>query len=104
MRKHTKVYCDYFGYSEGDFIPSELSGGRANDCHHIDARGAGGNPSGDKDVIENLMAMTREEHEKYGDKKQFKAILIQAHRQFMETRKPYFDNHVLMDYKTGQKI
>ena len=95
---------DYFGYSPGDFIPSELSGLPSVDINHISCRGMGGNPSGDKDVIENLMAMTREEHEKYGDKKQFKAILIQAHRQFMTTRKPYFDNHVLMDYKTGAEI
>lgn len=94
----------HFGYSPGDFIPSELSGKQAVDINHIDCRGMGGNPSGDKDRIENLMALTREEHEQFGDKQKFKAVLMQAHRQFMQTRQPYFDNHVLMDYATGQKI
>lgn len=42
MRHYVKVYMDYFGYSEGDFIPSELSGLPAVDIHHIEARGMGG--------------------------------------------------------------
>lgn len=101
MKRHTKIYLDFFGYDLNDFVPSELSGKRAVDIHHIDARGMGGS---DRDTINNLMALTREEHQQFGDIKKFKPILIQAHRQFMETRKPYFDNHVLIDYTTGQKI
>lgn len=104
MKRHTKIYMDFFGYDKSDFIPSELSGRKAVDINHIDARGIGGNPSGDKDVIENLMALTREEHEKFGDKKRFKQLLIQAHRQFMETKVPYFDNHVVIDYSTGARL
>jgi len=59
MRKYIKVYMDYFGYDEGDFIPSELSDKPADDIHHITPKSRGG-----KDVIENLIALTREEHDK----------------------------------------
>jgi hypothetical protein len=90
MRKHTKIYCDYFGYDESDFIPSELSGRRANDIHHIECKGMGGNPSGDKDVIENLMALTRQEHEKYGDKAEFMEWLKERHYKFMERKGVFF--------------
>jgi len=84
MKRHTKIYMDYFGYSPGDFIPSELSGAPAVDVNHIICRGMGGNPSGDKDVIENLMALTREEHIEYGDKAQYIDFLKERHAAFME--------------------
>lgn len=74
---------DAFGYDVSDFIPSEISGKRAVDINHIDARGMGGDPNGDKDVIENLMAVTREEHVKYGDKEQYKEWLKSVHYAFM---------------------
>lgn len=81
MKKHTKIYMDYFDYGEGDFIPSEISGERAVAIHHIDCRGMGG--SKEKDVIENLMALTFDEHEKYGDKKQYMDFLKGIHLEFM---------------------
>jgi len=81
---------EFFGYDESDFIPSELSGRRANDIHHIDARGAGGDPTGSKDCIENLMALTRAEHELYGDKKQFIEQLRQKHFEFMKSKGVFF--------------
>ena len=70
MKKYIKIYMDYFEYEEQDFIPSEISGKKATDIHHIEARGMGG--SKNKDCIENLIALTREEHLKYGDKKEHK--------------------------------
>lgn len=82
MKNHVKIYLSHFGYSEGDFIPSEISGEQAVDIHHIEARGMGGSKS--KDVIENLMALTREEHIKYGDKKQHKDYLKGIHLSFMK--------------------
>lgn len=85
MRKHTKIYMKYFGYDVSDFIPSEISGERAVDIHHIDCRGRGG--SKEKDNIENLMALTRKEHEMYGDKKEFKEFLKNVHKRFMEKHK-----------------
>ncbi len=84
MQKHTKIYFDAFGYAEGDFVPSELSGLRGNNIHHIKCRGRGGNPSGDKDRIENLMSITMEEDVKYGDKEQYLSFLYQKHKNFLE--------------------
>lgn len=69
MQKHTKLYMDYFNYSEGDYIPSELSGGPAVDIHHIEY----GRSREDK--IENLIALTREEHEEAHEGKLTKEYL-----------------------------
>ena len=77
MRKHTKIYLDYFGYDESSFIKCEVCGKKAVDIHHISARGMGG--SKHKDYIENLMALCRSCHDKYGDKKQFKEYLTNIH-------------------------
>lgn len=73
----------YFGYDESDFIPSEISGLPAVDINHINCRGMGG--SKEKDNIENLIAVTREEHEEYGDKKEFIEFLQDIHNKFMVT-------------------
>ena len=86
MKKHTKLYFDYFDI---DYDPqsgwhncvSEISGFPADDIHHIEARGMGG--SKDKDTIENLMALTRGEHEKFGDKKQYIDYLKSIHGNFI---------------------
>lgn len=75
---------NYFGYGIEDFIPSEISNKKAVDIHHIEARGMGGS---NKDDIRNLMALTREEHEKYGDKKQYKEFLKKIHLNFMRNGK-----------------
>lgn len=77
MKKHTKIYLDYFGYGMEDFIPCEICGNKAVDIHHIDCRGMGG--SSKKDKIENLMALCRECHITYGDKKQHIERLIERH-------------------------
>ena len=81
MQKHTKIYFDHFGYFAGDYIPCEVAdcGCVAVDIHHIDARSMGGDCTGAKDVIENLMAMCRKHHDKYGDKKQYKEFLRETH-------------------------
>lgn len=84
MKRHTKIYMDYFGYGPEDFIPCEITGRRANDIHHIWPRGMGGNPKGDKDVIENLMALTREKHNEYGDVPELVPMLQKIHLKFME--------------------
>lgn len=82
MKKHVKIYMEFFDFGEQDFIPCEICGRGANDIHHIDARGKGG--SFTKDHIENLMAVCREHHDMYGDKKQHKLWLKQVHGNYVE--------------------
>lgn len=91
LKKHTKIYLDALGYSITDFIPSELSGKKAVDIHHIDCKGMGGDPNGNKDRIENLQALTRQEHIFYGDKRQHKAFLYKRHKDFLERNGVPFD-------------
>ena len=83
MQNHTKVYLDFFGYTEGDFIPCELMcGSVADDIHHIECRGMGGSKT--KDVIENLMGLCRKDHILFGDKKQWTEYLKMKHTNFMK--------------------
>lgn len=65
------VYCKFFGYAmtNDEFIPSEISGKQSCDLHHIHPKQMGGKTSfiheGVEygiDSIENLIALTREEH------------------------------------------
>ena len=58
MKAHTKIYMDYFGYGEQDFICCEVCGKKSQDIHHIHGRGKG------KDVIENLIGLCRDCHDK----------------------------------------
>jgi hypothetical protein len=77
MRKHVKIYMKHFGYGEQDFIPSEVSGARATDIHHIEPKGMGGSKT--KDYIENLIALTREEHERAHADREFNAYIKELH-------------------------
>ncbi len=78
MSKHKKIYFKHFGYMGEMFIHCEVCGKEAVDIHHINCRGMGGkNPEADK--IENLMALCRECHVEYGDKKQHKEMLQEKH-------------------------
>jgi len=56
MQAHTKIYMNYFGYGEQDFVPCEVCGAKSVDVHHLNGRGKG------KDVIENLVALCRKCH------------------------------------------
>jgi 5-methylcytosine-specific restriction endonuclease McrA len=77
MKKHTKIYLQGMGYDQTDFIPCEVCNGRAVDIHHIEARGMGGNKKADH--IENLMALCRDCHVRYGDIKKYKEWLQDIH-------------------------
>lgn len=81
MKKHTKIYFEALDYKEGDYIPSELSGSPAVDIHHIISRGRSG-----QDRIENLMALTREEHIRFGDKKDKTYFLLVTHQWFLDRK------------------
>lgn len=81
MKAHTKLYLNKMGFSPADFIPCELCGSRAVDIHHINCRGMGG--TSQKDEISNLMALCRECHVKFGDKKQYIDLLQNVHNQLI---------------------
>lgn len=67
MKKHVSIYMQHFNYSTADFIPCEVCEAKAVDIHHIISRKMGGDPQGKKDIIENLQALCRKCHNKYGD-------------------------------------
>ena len=78
MQKHTKIYLKHFGYDVASFVPCEVCGAKAVDIHHIEPRGMGGSKKADN--IDNLMALCRECHIEYGDKKQHKFRLHICHQ------------------------
>ena len=69
---------NHFGYGEQDFIPCEVGCGRCVDVHHLDGRGPG------KDVIENLMGLCRDEHDKAGASPEYNEQLKQIHLNFLK--------------------
>jgi len=75
---------NHFGYDISDFIPCEVCGHTAIDIHHLEARGMGGTTK--PDVIENLQALCRECHAKFGDQKRYKEMLKDKHRKALEMR------------------
>ena len=77
MKNHTKVYFKAFGYDTTDWIPCEVCQSKAVDIHHIESRGMGGSKTAD--TIDNLMALCRECHVEFGDKKHYKELLIATH-------------------------
>ncbi len=81
--KHVKIYNDAFGYKVGDYRACELTGREGTDIHHIEARQMGGDPEGNKDRIENLMALNRTDHIKYGDVNKYKAFLFRKHKEHL---------------------
>lgn len=83
MTKHGRIYLDALGLDATDFIASEISGQAACDLHHIDCRGMGGTKKEDR--IENLIALSREEHDRLGDKKQFMFYLYAKHYVYLES-------------------
>jgi len=85
MKTYQKTYLKAFGYKVQSDIISEVSGDPANHIHHIHCKGAGGSKL--KDNIKNLMAVTFEEHEKYGDKKQYFEYLQNIHDEFLKNNR-----------------
>jgi len=84
MKSYTVVYMLFFDYDIESFIPCEICGIRAVDIHHILARSQHKKLLKD---INNLMALCRSCHEKYGDKKEFFEYLQRIHKEFMDFHK-----------------
>ena len=84
MKKHVKLYLSFFGYDNSSFIACEVCGKQAHDIHHIEARGMGGSKLADH--IDNLQALCRECHMKFGDIKQYKEFLKEVHNDYKYRR------------------
>ena len=82
MKPYTKIYMRAFGYGLEDFIACEVCGNKAVDIHHIENKKMGGSKT--KDEIQNLMALCRECHLRYGDKKEHKAMLQSKHDYWLD--------------------
>lgn len=89
MTNHFKLYLDAFDYDISDTILCELTGMVATDIHHIQRRGMGGDNTMNR--IENLMALSREAHLKYGDVVSKKAYLYRVHKRNLEACGIEFD-------------
>tara|TARA_R100000329_G_scaffold82224_1_gene70048 strand:+ start:135 stop:473 length:339 start_codon:yes stop_codon:yes gene_type:complete len=59
MQKHTKVYLDFFGYKQGEYIPCEMCNAPAVDIHHLERRTRN---KVTNDYIENLVGLCRHCH------------------------------------------
>ena len=81
MKPHTKIYFKYFNFKIPEDCFCEICGSHAVDLHNIEARGSGG--SSTKDYIENLMAVCRQCHVKFGDVPDKKEWLKEVHKKFM---------------------
>jgi len=78
MKPYVKIYMEHFNYALDDFIACEVCGSQAVDIHHLERRGMGGTKKSDQ--IENLVALCRSCHIKYGDKKEYKQFLEDKHK------------------------
>jgi len=85
MKNHTKIFYKAFNYPlhPDTFVESEISKERAVDIHHIVNR---------ENRIENLMAVTRTEHNIFGEKKNKMTFLLKLHRFYLIDKGVDFDN------------
>jgi len=81
MKKHVKLYLDFFNYDVTSFIPCEICEAEAVDIHHIKARGMGGSKNAND--ISNLMALCRRCHITYGDRKHLIEFLEDIHNKII---------------------
>lgn len=79
MKTHTKLYLDYFGYDISDWIQCEIPecGKQSTEIHHLTVKGMGGRKN--SDVIENLIAVCRECHNKCHDHPEFNEEAREIH-------------------------
>ena len=67
MKKHVKIFMEYWNISIADITPCfacEGEDGVINDVHHIENKKIGGDPLGLQDRIDNLIGLCRKCHDK----------------------------------------
>ena len=79
---------EFYGYTEGDFIPCSICQQQAVDVHAIQREGMGGNDSMNR--IENLIPLCRLHHSQLGDRVPYKSMMYKII--FYELMKRDFDN------------
>jgi len=88
MQPYIKTYMAFFGLGEQDIIYDEIEWVsnrnllRAADVHHIYGRGKG------RDVIGNLIALSRDHHDNVNSVIMTKSYLTKVHDSFMKNN-PY---------------
>jgi 5-methylcytosine-specific restriction endonuclease McrA len=88
LQKYTKNYLEYFGYTVADFIPCECCGSQSHDFHHIVPRSKfGKNNKEEQDRVENVMALCRLCHVRYGQNKRYNDFLQELHNKTIEYHK-----------------
>jgi 5-methylcytosine-specific restriction endonuclease McrA len=60
MKKHVRIFYEYYNLACGDFIPCAICKSSHADIHHIDPKGMGGRAG--KDTIDNLIPLCRQCH------------------------------------------
>jgi len=84
MKKHTKIYTQYFNIGEQDVPMCEWCNKRqAVDINHIEPRRMGGSKT--KDYIENLVGMCRECHNEFEAGRISKDALTIVHMKNLRT-------------------
>lgn len=84
MKRHVKIYMDYFGYVLDDIVCCEVCGKVGVDIHHLKARGMGGTTR--EDTIEGLMCLCRDCHVNLGDRKDKMDYLISIHEKHLKNK------------------
>lgn len=99
--RHKRIVMEFFGFAPEELIPCELcilknesdpshNINRSDDVHHAEARGMGGDPSGSKDVIENLACVCRSCHNELESDPELNATFI-AYLGLTQIRKKKFE-------------
>ena len=88
MKKHIRIYTDYFQIGEQDRHQCEMPGCNsiAVDVHHIENRGMGGSKL--KDHITNLMGLCRNHHNQCEHGQITRDNQKRIHIRFMHRNKP----------------
>ena len=93
MKKYTKTYLEYFDYpiDPDSYIPCEVCKDRANDIHHLEARGSGFKEKRGvndwKNEIGNLMALCRTCHTIAETDKEFNEKCKYIHNHYVKIKR-----------------